>query len=123
MGRGTQVVRERSAKPLHVSSILTRASNFSEPRLTRDPSLRSGFRLRAPASLTPANRLKFDSDARLQRFPCRWRSSEKLVLNQSGDSNKSRAKHAQSTWLRSNESCSSPSDVANTLTKLMTGRE
>jgi hypothetical protein len=26
-----------------------------------DPSLRSGFRLRAPASLTPANRLKFRS--------------------------------------------------------------
>ncbi len=28
IGRGTQVVRERSAKPLRVSSILTRASNF-----------------------------------------------------------------------------------------------
>jgi hypothetical protein len=27
VGRGTQVVRERSAKPLCVSSILTRASN------------------------------------------------------------------------------------------------
>jgi hypothetical protein len=26
--RGTQVVRERSAKPLYVSSILTRASNL-----------------------------------------------------------------------------------------------
>jgi len=25
----------------------------------RDPSLRSGFRLRAPAALTPANRLNF----------------------------------------------------------------
>ncbi len=66
MGRGTQVVRERSAKPLSVSSILTRASKFLQLRLTRDPSLRSGFRLRAPASLTPANRLKFDSDPRLQ---------------------------------------------------------
>jgi hypothetical protein len=29
LGRGTQVVRERSAKPLYVSSILTRASKFS----------------------------------------------------------------------------------------------
>ena len=28
-GRGTQVVRERSAKPLRVGSIPTRASNFS----------------------------------------------------------------------------------------------
>ena len=28
-GRGTQVVRERSAKPLYVSSILTRASTSS----------------------------------------------------------------------------------------------
>ena len=28
-GRGTQVVRERSAKPLYVSSILTRASSRS----------------------------------------------------------------------------------------------
>jgi hypothetical protein len=28
-GRGTQVVRERSAKPLYVGSIPTRASNFS----------------------------------------------------------------------------------------------
>jgi hypothetical protein len=28
LGRGTQVVRERSAKPLCVSSILTRASTF-----------------------------------------------------------------------------------------------
>jgi hypothetical protein len=28
VGRGTQVVRERSAKPLYVSSILTRASNY-----------------------------------------------------------------------------------------------
>ena len=27
-GRGTQVVRERSAKPLYVSSILTRASKL-----------------------------------------------------------------------------------------------
>src|SRR6266436_1448388 len=35
-------------------------------RLPRDPSLCSGFRLRAPASLTHANRLKFDSDPRLQ---------------------------------------------------------
>jgi hypothetical protein len=28
-GRGTQVVRERSAKPLYVSSILTRASKLN----------------------------------------------------------------------------------------------
>jgi hypothetical protein len=28
LGRGTQVVRERSAKPLYVSSILTRASSL-----------------------------------------------------------------------------------------------
>ena len=28
VGRGTQVVRERSAKPLYVSSILTRASKL-----------------------------------------------------------------------------------------------
>src|SRR6266404_5959257 len=69
MGRGTQVVRERSAKPLSVGSIPTRASKFLQLRLTRDPSLRSGFRLRAPASLTPANRLKFDSEPRLQISP------------------------------------------------------
>ena len=31
------------------------------------PSLRSGFRLRAPAPLTPAKRLKFDSHPRLQQ--------------------------------------------------------
>ncbi|MGA9566074.1 MAG: hypothetical protein WBS19_11170 [Candidatus Korobacteraceae bacterium] len=29
--------------------------------MSRDPSLRSGFRLRAPASLTPAKRLNFAS--------------------------------------------------------------
>src|SRR5882762_61381 len=40
--------------------------HFLQQRLPRDPSLCSGFRLRAPASLTPANRLKFDSDPRLQ---------------------------------------------------------
>src|SRR5437667_8299803 len=32
------------------------------------PSLRSGFRLRAPAPLTPANRLKFESNRRHQYF-------------------------------------------------------
>ena len=32
IGRGTQVVRERSAKPLRVSSILTRASKSSASR-------------------------------------------------------------------------------------------
>ena len=37
-GRGTQVVRERSAKPLHASSILARASNFSS---VRSPQLQS----------------------------------------------------------------------------------
>jgi hypothetical protein len=31
LGRGTQVVRERSAKPLYVSSILTRASSLFQP--------------------------------------------------------------------------------------------
>src|SRR6266478_6514930 len=41
MGRGTQVVRERSAKPLYVGSIPTRASNFycdyhEIPRCARD---------------------------------------------------------------------------------------
>ena len=66
---------------------------------------------------------RFDSDPRLQRFPFRWRSSEELVFKQSRDSNKSRAKHAQSTWFRSKESYGSPSDMANTLTKLMTGGE
>ena len=34
---------------------------FPTRRYCPDPSLRSGFRLRAPASLTPAKRLKFDS--------------------------------------------------------------
>jgi hypothetical protein len=45
--RGTQVVRERSAKPLCVGSIPTRASNLSS-----DPSRRSGFRQRIPRFLT-----------------------------------------------------------------------
>src|SRR5439155_25890421 len=31
---------------------------------TRDPALRSGFRLRSPAPHTPANRLKFESNRR-----------------------------------------------------------
>src|SRR5215813_4412157 len=70
--RGTQVVRERSAKPLCVGSIPTRASNS-----LKVPRLRSGFRLRAPVSLTPANRLKFDSDPRLQ-FPSRSINSWKF---------------------------------------------
>ena len=33
-GRGTQVVRERSAKPLYVGSIPTRASNLYDPFIT-----------------------------------------------------------------------------------------
>ena len=71
--RGTQVVRERSAKPLYVGSIPTRASTvFPHLREARGPSLRSGFRLRSPAfaraRLTPARRLKFDSHPRLQLF-------------------------------------------------------
>src|ERR1039458_7483339 len=36
--------------------------------ISRGPSLRSGFRLRAPASLTPAKRLKFKSLLRHQVF-------------------------------------------------------
>src|SRR5260370_34658553 len=44
------------------SSILSGRTSFSfTPHDSPDPSLRSGFRLRAPASLTPAKRLKFDS--------------------------------------------------------------
>jgi hypothetical protein len=103
------VVRERSAKPLCVGSIPTRASKsfpeisslprslaplgisaacsrFAHARKTpqvrfrpappclplrfsrsRGPSLCSGFR---HAARTPRNRLKFDSDPRLQVFPC-----------------------------------------------------
>jgi hypothetical protein len=43
-----------------VSSSLTVGSSIPIPRL------RSGFRLRARAALTPAQRLKFKSDRRLQ---------------------------------------------------------
>jgi hypothetical protein len=39
-------------------------------RHVRVPSLRSGFCLRAPASLTPANRLNFKTGGR--QVPCRW---------------------------------------------------
>src|SRR5271165_1551817 len=35
----------------------------------RDPSRRSGFRLRAPAALTPAKRLKFESPPLRQFYP------------------------------------------------------
>src|SRR6201985_3077266 len=60
--RGTQVVRERSAKPLCVGSIPTRASKVQDALLlVQGPSLGLGSRLRAR---TPAKRLKFDSDPR-----------------------------------------------------------
>ena len=41
-GRGTQVVRERSAKPLCVGSIPTRASKFPELIAKREPALPNG---------------------------------------------------------------------------------
>src|SRR5713101_9751748 len=37
--------------------------------MLQDPSLRSGFRLRAPAALTPARRLKFESLRARQLLP------------------------------------------------------
>jgi hypothetical protein len=49
------VVRERSAKPLYVGSIPTRASNRPDRSF-------AGLRI------SPAKRLKFDSDRRLQIY-------------------------------------------------------
>jgi hypothetical protein len=48
-----------SATRCATTSIPDRASKLD----CEDPSLRSGFRLRAPASLTPAKRLNFIGDA------------------------------------------------------------
>ena len=53
-GRGTQVVRERSAKPLCVSSILTRASKrISHPILSLDPTIPGHRELSKTVEVSP----------------------------------------------------------------------
>ncbi len=62
VGRGVEVeAPQRASEP--AAEILSEAKepgHFTWTQ-TRAPSLRSGFRLRTPASLTPASRLNFDS--------------------------------------------------------------
>src|SRR5205814_6390311 len=68
--------RRRSFAALRISPAGSRSAHARKPaqvrvqppppNFTLDPSLRSGFRLRAPAPLTPANRLKFESNRRHQ---------------------------------------------------------
>src|SRR5262249_35476389 len=60
------------------------ASLTPAKRLKRDPSLRSGFRLRAPASLTPAKRLKRDPSLRSGfrlRAPASLTPAKRLKVN------------------------------------------
>src|SRR5581483_10197131 len=54
-------LQNASSSNLPVPTILSRASFLHPHFFFTDPSLRSGFRLQAPASLTPAKRLKFKS--------------------------------------------------------------
>jgi hypothetical protein len=64
-GRGRQVVRPRSAKPLSAVRFRPAPPSFFHPiYVVEVPRCASGFRLRAQ---TPAKRLKFDSAPRLQR--------------------------------------------------------
>ena len=55
LGRGTQVVRERSAKPLYVSSILTRASNSFVSRNLNSRSTRRVVRFLEPLYISCGN--------------------------------------------------------------------